>query len=170
MIHKGDTVLISIPTYWPGLLTVGASDPNQTLQSRLQQAGLTVLKVDAGALPFIGGSLRARANLVVIVQPYSSDYANVQDVANLVAGAAYASGFDINAGASGQVVGYANPTAGQPSSGGYQQVQQAPPADPNANKSVFDDIAQAFGVSKTTAEIGVIGAAAAIVLVLIKTR
>lgn len=117
MVNIGDTVLVTIPTFLP--TGFGAA---QRLQNRLQQAGFQVIRVNDSGLPFLG-VISGRGSLLVTVVPRTSSYSNVQDVASLVAGAAYAEGYDINAGANGQVVAFAG--AG---SQGYQNLQNQPPA------------------------------------------
>jgi len=171
MVNIGDTVEVTIPTYWPGFFDIGFGDPTQALQNRLEQAGVGVESNNAGALHYLGDSwLRSRSNLVIVVRPFSSAYGTVQDVANLVAGAAYAEGFDINAGATGRILAYAHPAQGSASSDQYDHLQDTPDRDPDADKSIWDDIAKALGISTTTAQIGVIGLGALAVVVVMKTR
>ena len=162
MVNVGDTILVTIPTYWPGLLDIGLGDPTYALQTRLQQAGVEVVNINPGALSY-WGDIGSRSDLLITVRPFSSAFGNVQDVSDLVAGVAYAVGFDINAGATGAIIGYSSLQQGQPSSSQYDNLQKTPDRDPNANKSIFEDIAKALGISVTSAQFG---AAALGVLVL----
>lgn len=168
MVEIGDSVTVTIPTYWPGFLNIGFGDPTYALQQRLQQEGFEVTFTNAAALSYLLDY--QRSNLIVAVIPRSSAYASVNDVASVVAGAAYDVGFDINAGATGQQTGWAHPQSGQPSTQQYQELQTREDADKDANKSVWDDIAKALGISTTTAQIGAVGLLALVAVVAIKAR
>lgn len=120
MVNVGDTVLVTIPTYRTA--SFGALS---ALQGRLQQAGFNVLRIDDTALPWLG-VLSGRGQLLITLVPTTSSYATVYDIASLVAGAAYAVGFDINAGTSGQVIALAGP-----GSQNYQNLQNTPNVAPD---------------------------------------
>lgn len=119
MVNRGDTVTVTIPTFLTGIGTYGGA--RTALQQRLQQVGFQVLRIDDSALSYLG-ALSARGQLLVTVIPTTSAYGSVQDVASLVAGAAYAVGYDIRAGAGGVVAAQAG--AGSQS---YQDLQNTPP-------------------------------------------
>lgn len=128
MVNVGDTVLVTIPTFLTGVGTYGGA--RTALQQRLQQAGFQVLRIDDSALSFLG-AFGSRGQLLITVIPTTSAYGNVQDVAGLVAGAAYSVGYDINAGAGGAVIAQAGV-----GSQNYQNLQNtpSPPEDDNLSK------------------------------------
>lgn len=91
MVSVGDIVVVTIPTYW----SVGQQGA-AALQARLRQAGLSVVAFDDSGLPW--GRLLGRGELIISVSPGVTAFGAPQDVGGLVAGAAYAAGYDIDAG------------------------------------------------------------------------
>ena len=132
MVNIGDTVLTQFYATF-GFQLNPLAQPTSDLQTRLQTAGFKVLKIDATALSAVETGLTLGASgggtVLVTVQLVSSAYGSEQDVASVVAGAAYAVGFDVDfSTVAGAIVGYASPSLGQPSSSQYQSLQTRPDA------------------------------------------
>lgn len=130
-------------------------DPATDLRRRLEQAGLKVLSVDLGELG-VWTSVETAITLgyagwgtvIVVVSPLSSAFAQPQDIAGLVAGAAEAIGLQAdNQNASATVLAQAGTQAAS-----YQQNQTTD--DLTKHTSFLDTLAAALGISKTTLEVG----------------
>lgn|GEM_PF-5887622 len=177
MVNVGDSVVVTFNARSSFTDFQPLQTPATALRARLEQAGLKVLSVDDSALGLwtsiettFSLGYAGYGQIIVSVQPYSSAFGAVQDVAGLVAGAAQAIGLTVDfQSVSGRIVGYANPTQGQPSSAGYQQNQTGD--DTSKHRSFLDDIADALGISKGTLEtIAVLGLVAVIALPLMSRR
>ena len=103
MVNIGDTVLATIRTFVPS--SAAFFDQAAGLQSRLQQAGFRVLRVDDSGISWFNNY--RYGDLLVTLQPQSSAYGNANDVASIVAGAAYAAGYGGAESFSGNVIAQA---------------------------------------------------------------
>lgn len=159
MIRRGDTVQVSIPTFLTGLNTY--ANARADLQRRLQQAGFSVLGIDDSALSYFG-ALGQRGPLIVTVVPTTADYANVNDVAGLVAGAAYSQGYDINAGQVGIVLAVAGTGSDDYRDLQVRPVVAPPPGAPNGITDLLSDL------TSSPVALAVIAAAAVILVIAAK--
>lgn len=164
IVRRGDTVLVTFYAN-PAYQLDPFAHPDVDLQSRLQTAGFQVLKIDAsalsGLLAILGGGW---GDVLVTVKPLTSDYSNAYDVASTVAGAASASGFNVDfTKTRGAIVQRA--TTGQmlPT---YEQTQY----DPNRtiDKDYVKEVADQFGVSKVTLGLGAAGLVALLLFLSVK--
>jgi hypothetical protein len=156
MVNVGDTVLTQFNASF-GFQLNPFAQPTSDLQTRLQTVGFKVLKIDATALSAVETGITLGASgggtVLVSVQPVSSAYGSEQDVASVVAGAAYAVGFDVDfSTVTGSIVGYSNPALGQSSSSQYQSLQNQ--SDSVQRSDWLDELAKTLGMSKTTLEVG----------------
>src|SRR5438046_2289104 len=110
-IHSGDTVHIVVSAS-AGLTGIFGSD----LQARLQSANVQVVNINDNGVPVSSGW--SFGGLIVDVIP-RIDFADIQDIAGLVEGAAGAAGFYVEYGkASAQLVATAGGANNMPSSQG----------------------------------------------------
>jgi hypothetical protein len=103
MVNIGDTVLVTVRTWEPAAQWF--YNNTALLQNRLQIAGFAVDAMDDSGMSLAGASY---GDLLVTVRPLASAYANANDIASVVAGAAEAVGYGSVQSYSGQVMGYAN--------------------------------------------------------------
>jgi hypothetical protein len=151
MVNIGDTVLVTVRTWVP---SIGLFyDEAGALQQRLQAAGFRVLNIDDSGLSSIDNF--SYSELLVTVQPLTSAYARAEDIGSIVAGATEPAGY-------GGVDGYSAVVIA--SDTGYEDnLEKRRPKDPN-EKSLWDQLADLFGISTTTLEIAGVVVAGIVVL------
>lgn len=163
VVRKGDTVLAVFNANAAYQLDPFAQ-PDRMLQTRLQTAGFQVIRIDASAISSLGSIFGGgRGDVLVTVKPITSDYANAYDVASVVAGAASASGFNVDfTTVRGSIVARAQ---GQ-TLPGYEQVQN----DPNktSQKDYVQEFADTLNMSKTTLGLAAAGVAALFLFLAVK--
>lgn len=156
MVNIGDIIQVVFAARASFTDLQPVQDPATALRQRLEQSGLKVLSVDTGELgtwtsieSAITLGYAGWGNVVVVVSPLSSAFAQPQDIAGLVAGAAEAIGLQVdNANATATLIATAGTAATS-----YQQNQTVD--DPTKHTSFLDTLAGTLGISKTTLELGI---------------
>lgn len=161
VVRRGDVVLVEVKAAYPYFTNPLADIPG-ALRSRLASSGFQVISIDASALSGDVFTTHNWGALIVSVKPLVTDYGSPQDVASIVAGAAYASGFSVDFNVvSGRIVETAGAGALPGYTGNVQTVQAT-------GGGVFDDLASMLGTSKGTLQLGALALGAVLVISLVR--
>lgn len=152
MVNIGDIVGVTFYARF-GFQLDPIAQPTSDLQARLQQAGFRVVKIDATALSAVTTGLTLGLGgwgwVYVTLQPTSSAYGSPADVGSIVAGAAYAVGFEVDfSQVQSSVIAVASGTQQPATVDQYLNQQQAP--DAIRRTDPLDELAKTIGISKQT--------------------
>lgn len=165
MVNIGDTVEVAFQARDSLTDFRAYYDPFSELPQRLAAAGFRVVDMSGPRGAFAGLTWDSYR---VVVVPLTSAYADVQDIAGIVAGAAEQIGLQVdNPNARGTVIAF-GPGNSQPATTGDYENNYSNTLDQNKGQGFLAELAASIGISETTLGLGL--AAVIVGAVLLITR